>query len=390
MDMNELYYQYSYDTKFVAKVLRCTKYGDGYAVVLDDTLFYPEGGGQPGDTGMIGGIQVYDTIRDEDETILHLTHEPLEEGKAIQGVIDWDRRFDHMQNHTAEHILSGLVHSRYGYNNVGFHMGETIQVDFDGVLEKEDIDCLEKDANDVILSNAPVRILYPDDKELETMSYRSKKELNGRIRIVQIDGCDRCACCGTHVHYAGEIGLLKILSYEKNKNGTRVEMLAGKRAFAYLKHIYDENVSISRMLCAKVNETDVAVERLLERVNEKDRDISFWKKQVLDGIVGNTGEGEALAIVFLKGSDRKDIAYVGDRLIHERKCGCAAVMNDEGNGTMSYVIMSHVVSLKAIVKDLNERLSGRGGGRDTVIQGSFRSDEETIRNVLEELLHGIL
>ena len=390
MEMNDLFYQHPYDQEFTAKVISCTQYKDGYAIILDDTLFYPEGGGQPGDTGMIDGIRVYDTIRDKDETILHLTKEGVTEGSVVHGVIDWDRRFDHMQNHTGEHLFSGLVHSHHGYNNVGFHMGETIQVDFDGVLEKEDIDRLEMEANAIITSNVPVSVLYPDDNALQDMNYRSKKELDGVVRIVKIDDYDTCACCGTHVRSTGEIGLLKVLSYEKNKSGTRIEMLAGRRAFAYMKHVSDENVAISRMLCAKVDETDAAVERLLAKVNEKEQEVSLWKKQVLDAVVHGTKDGEKLAVVFLKGCDRKDIAHVCDRIVHERNCGCAAVMNDEGNGVMSYVIMSEVISLKAVSRKLNERLSGKGGGRDTVIQGSFQSDAQTIRNVLEELLNGVL
>lgn len=390
MQMDESFYQHMYDTEFVARVLHCTPYQDGYAIVLDDTLFYPEGGGQPGDTGEIDGIRVVDTIRDKDEVILHLTHEPLEEGKLIRGKIDWDRRYDFMQNHTAEHILSGLVHNKYGYNNVGFHMGETIQVDFDGMLEEEQIKELEQEANDVITSVVPVRVMYPKPDELEKMSYRSKKELSGTIRIIRIDDCDVCACCGMHVRSTGEIGLLKIVSFEKHKDGVRISFVAGKRAFAFIREIYERNLAISHMLCAKVNETDVAVEKLMEKCAEKEREAASWKKQVLDDVVEGTKDGEPLAIVFLKGCERKDISRIADRLIHEKNCGCAAVMNEEENGMMSYVIMSRIISLKTVVAKLNERLSGRGGGRDEIIQGSFQSDAKTIRQVLEELLHGIL
>lgn len=390
MNQYELFYQYPYDKNFVAKVVRCTTYNDGYAIVLDDTLFYPEGGGQPGDTGVIDGIRVKDTIRDADEVILHLVDEPIEEGKVIHGTIDWDRRYDHMQGHTAEHVLSGIVHHTYGYNNVGFHMGETIQVDFDGPLDKQQIDALEKAVNDFIITNAPVRVFYPRPDELEKMTYRSKKELEGLVRIIRIDHCDSCACCGMHVNYTGEIGLVKILSFEKHKEGVRIHFLAGKRAVAFVNRIYEQNLAISRMLCAKVEETDKAVERLLTKGAEMEKEVSMWKKQVLDGVVERTAEGEKLAVVFLKGCERKDITHVADRLVHERKCGCAAVMNAEENGMVSYVIMSQIISLKQVVKAINEKLHGRGGGKDTIIQGSFQSDEETIRNVLEELLHGIL
>ena len=281
----KLFYNDVYKSEFNARVLSCNKNGDRYDVILDKTLFYPEGGGQPADNGTINGIKVFDVHEDGDD-IVHYISEPVEEGTQIKGVVDMERRVRLMQQHSGEHIVSGIIHHKFGYDNVGFHMGsEFITIDFNGVVPKESIDEIEKEANEAVYKNFAVNIFYPTPEELEKLEYRSKKALEGAVRIVQFGEYDICACCGLHVVKTGEIGIIKILSHQNYKGGTRIFMLAGKQAYedyvAKNKIIYN----ISNMLSAKPNETDIAVERLINERNFIKEQLVAVKKQPLDPVV---------------------------------------------------------------------------------------------------------
>ena len=248
---------------FQATVLDCQpRKKKGYEVILDKTAFYPEGGGQPGDRGTLGGVHVTDT-QERGEDILHLTDAPLEVGTQVTGTLDWNWRFSLMQNHSGEHIVSGILHRRTGANNVGFHMGnDAIIIDFDVELPPELLQEVEQEANEVVWKNLPVQVTYPTPEELETLDYRSKKALTGQVRIVTFPQTDTCACCGTHVVRTGEIGVIKILSVQKFKEGSRVEMLCGSRALTYLRDVFEQNHRISVALSAKPLKTADAVERL--------------------------------------------------------------------------------------------------------------------------------
>ena len=181
--MEKLYYEDPYQKTFTAQVLSCEPGKKGrYQVILDQTAFYPEGGGQPYDIGMLGGVKVLE-VHEKDGHVVHETEAPLTVGGTVTGEIDWQRRYDHMQNHSGEHLFSGLLHRHYGYDNVGFHMGEDeITVDFNGPLTMEQVEALEREANEVVYANGPIRITYPTSEELEKLEYRSKKELTGPVR----------------------------------------------------------------------------------------------------------------------------------------------------------------------------------------------------------------
>ena len=228
MDKSRLYYQIPYVKSFMCTVEHCEESGKGtWLVTLNQTGFYPEGGGQPYDTGTLNGIPVL-SVHERGEQVIHELAQPIEEGTLAEGIIDWQRRYDNMQLHTGEHILSGLVHKHFGYDNVGFHMGaEEVTVDFNGIIEPEDLDWLEDEANQLVYANVPVKVLYPSEEELRTMEYRSKKELSGLVRIVEVPGADVCACCGTHVENTGEVGIIKIRSMIHYKGGVRLSMLCG-------------------------------------------------------------------------------------------------------------------------------------------------------------------
>ena len=231
MDKSRLYYQTPYVKSFMCTVERCEASGKGtWLAVLNQTGFYPEGGGQPSDTGTLNQVPVL-SVHEKGEEILHELASPLEPGTLAEGIIDWQKRYDNMQQHTGEHILSGLVHRFYGYENVGFHMGaEEVTVDFNGMITADGLDRLEDAANQIVYDNVPVHTLYPAKEELASIDYRSKKELSGQVRIIEIPGGDVCACCGTHVENTGEVGIIKIRGMIHYKGGVRISMLCGRRA----------------------------------------------------------------------------------------------------------------------------------------------------------------
>lgn len=388
MEMDELFYREPYRRACTAEVVRCVERKDGFGIVLSDTVFYPEGGGQPGDTGMLDGIRVKDTRRIGGE-IVHLTDSPAEPGRKVEAVIDWERRFDHMQNHTGEHIVSGIVHRRFGYENVGFHMGEVIQIDFDGMLSEEDLLQVEQEANETVWQDLPVEISFPDSKALAELEYRSKKELEGRIRIVRIGGCDTCACCGTHTARTGEVGMITILSWAKHGTGVRVEMACGQRALRMQRKISAENREISRLLCARREETAAAVSSLLQRMQKAEQTAASLRRRILEMRWEGTAEEMPLVIWFEEGMQRNDLTRWADRLVHEKHAGIAALLNREENGAYSYVILSAEKPLRETGKKLHALLGGRGGGKDLMLQGSFAASQEEIRKELEEYLYEI-
>ena len=235
MQTRKLYYEDSHRSCFTATVISCEQGKAGWEVTLDATAFYPEGGGQAGDTGTLGAVRVLDT-RERGEQVVHLCDGPLEAGSSVEGQIDYAPRFLRMQQHSGEHIVSGIIHRRYGYHNTGFHMGsEIITIDFDGIIPPQDLADIEREANEAVWKNLPVSCAYPGPEELQTIPYRSKKALPWPVRIVRVPGFDSCACCGTHVKATGEIGLIKLISVMGFRGGTRMEMACGSAALAVMK-----------------------------------------------------------------------------------------------------------------------------------------------------------
>ena len=383
-EMNELFYRFPYERKFNARVKKCRKSEKGYEVILEDTGFYPEGGGQPADRGMIDGKNVLDVQRKEGQ-IVHLLSEPVEEGKEVEGVIDWDFRFDNMQNHTGEHIVSGLIHQKFGYDNVGFHMGsEVIQIDFNGPLTWEDLMEAERKANEIVMTDEPVHIFFPERDELGNYDYRSKKELKGRVRLVEIEGADLCACCGTHVSHTGEIGLIKILSLMKYKNGVRVEMLSGRRAVSCVQEIVTGNRKAMTLLSCRQNEVSEAVEHLKEENSGLVSRIREMHAELTDYRVSSFPENSRYLIDFEDDMDRISMTHMGNAMLEKRNAGIAAVLSRNAD-TYAYFICSKKTDLSRLAKELNQKLNGRGGGRADNIQGQFRAEKDEILHTLQEV-----
>ena len=387
----KLYEQDAFLVKFEANVLSCVKSKKGFDVILDRTAFYPEGGGQPYDTGRLelpGGrdkVKVLEVHNREGE-IVHTCNHPLEAGTAVTGVIDWDRRFDLMQQHSGEHIVSGLAHYLWGCENVGFHMGaEVITIDFDRPLTEEQFAQLERTANWHIWEiNLPVEITYPSSQELETIHYRSKKELTGQVRIVTFPGADCCACCGTHVRYPAQVGLVKLLTMQKLREGVRIELVCGGRAFRYLDRALGQNIQVSRLLSAKVFETGAAVERLL-RENESLKSRLMALEESRFAALAEQYRQAGDVLLFEDGLSPDGLRRLCGAVLHTCGGRCACFSGDDSSG-YKYAVGQQNGNLRDFVKELNKVLSGRGGGKPDFVQGSVQATRTEIEAFYQ---HGV-
>ena len=379
----KLYEQDPFLVKFEAKVLSCVKGKKGFDIILDRTAFYPEGGGQPYDTGRLepaGGerkVKVLE-VHSRDGEIVHTCNHPLEPGTEVTGVIDWDRRFDLMQQHSGEHIVSGLAHYLWGCENVGFHMGaEVITIDFDRPLTEQQLATLEETANWHLWQvNEPVKITYPSPEELEQIHYRSKKALTGQVRIVEFPGADCCACCGTHVRYPAQVGLVKLLSMQKFRDGVRIELVCGGRALRYLNRTWDQNVQVSRFLSAKPFETAGAVERLLEENAALKSRLMALEESRFAALAGQyAGAGDV--VLFEDGLSPDALRRLCDAVLHTCGGRCACFSGTDGWG-YKYAVGQAGGDLRGFVKELNNTLSGRGGGKPDFVQGSVQAGRREI------------
>ena len=376
MTTEKLYEADAYCRAFTATVRDCRTVKGGWAVTLDRTAFYPEGGGQPGDCGTLGGAAVKDTHAVDGE-IVHLCDAPLEPGTAVRGEIDWARRFDHMQQHSGEHIVSGLICAAKGCSNVGFHMGaETVVIDFDAPLTAKELEEIEAAANRVIWENRPFLVTYPTPAELAALEYRSKKELSGAVRIVECPGADRCACCGTHVRAAGELGQVRLISMKPFRNGVRIELLAGKRAYDWSCAMTAQNHRVSVLLSAKPTETAAAVERVQRELADASYRLVGLEKRIFaaraDALAG-TGDVLLFEDAMRPEALRRCCETVGAR------CGgrCAVFAGDDTEG-WKYAVRVPEGDLRAFVGGLNAALSGRGGGKGDFAQGSVAASRAEI------------
>ena len=376
MKTERLYEADAYCAAFTAQVADCRQAGAAFQVVLDRTAFYPEGGGQPGDTGFLGRVRVLDT-QEHDGQLFHLTDGPLEVGRTVEGRLDWARRFDLMQQHSGEHIVSGLVHARYGYDNVGFHLGsELVTIDLNGELTEEGLKELEDEANRMIWKDISSEITYPGPEELKSLSYRSKKELTGRVRIVTVPGLDCCACCGTHVTRTGEIGLIKLLSCQKFRSGVRVELLCGGRALAWLNRTWQQNSRVSQLLSAKPEETGQAVERLLEEHQRlKGQLYAAQERQFAQRAEALSGTGDVL--LFENAMEPDALRRLAAAVMEQCGGRCAVFAGRDESG-YKYAMGQKGGDLRQLVKELNAALSGRGGGKPFFAQGSVAASRREI------------
>ena len=384
MDQNRLYYATPYVKTFMCTVISCTKNKKGtWDKILNQTDFYQEGGGQPSDTGALNGVKVLH-VSEKGEEIIHELEAPLEEGVLAEGVIDWQKRYDNMQQHTGEHIFSGLVHKHFGYDNVGFHMGtDEVTVDFNGVLTQEQLDELEDEANQLIYDNVPVKVFYPSKEELEELDYRSKKELTGLVRIVEIPGGDICACCGTHVETTGEVGLIKLRTMINYKGGVRISMLCGRRALMDYRERLKDEIRISNLLSAKLALVPDAVEKMKNESQEKDLALGRLWQQLLEKKAESYPESTEVLAVFEEGLSPVQLRQLATMLYEKGKGKIVGVFSgNEDEQVYQYALGSSQADMRKLSKAMNGALNGRGGGSNLMAQGTFKAAESAIRETL--------
>ena len=379
----KLYYSDGHLSRFTARVTSCEKEDGTWAVKLDRSAFFPGGGGQEADEGVLSDMKLLG-LREEGEDIVHLTPAPLEPGALVEGRIDWPLRFSRMQGHSGEHILSGTVHRLFGYDNVGFHMGEeAITIDFSGERSREDLSRAELEANRAIWRDVPVRTLLPTPGELAAMDYRSKKELTGQVRIVEIEGVDLCACCAPHVSHSGEVGLLKIIDSMRHRGGTRLTLLCGEAALLDYEALHENNAAVSAALSAKRLETGGAIARVMAEQEERRAELTKLKRELLQLKAAALRPTEGSICIFESDIDMitlRELVNAGSELAGKVCAGFAGT-----DGDYKYIIGSRTVPLRASAKEINAAIDGRGGGSDAMIQGTSRARREDIERYFNAL-----
>lgn len=374
----KLYDRDSHLTEFTAEVLSCEPAGKKFHVILNQTAFFPEGGGQLPDTGLLGERKVTD-VQETPEGIVHTVSKALEVGSTVTGKLDWPQRFARMQNHSGEHIVSGLVHGKYGYDNVGFHMGEDGMIlDFSGELTGEQIAEIEWLANQAVWQNLPITAEYPQPEVLKALEYRSKLDLTENVRIVTIPGVDVCACCAPHVSYTGEVGIIKVLDFMRHRGGMRLRVVCGRDAMEDYRTKHTNITAISALLSAKQEKTAEAVERINNQLQETKGYLGEVQRELIRQKVENAPTVEGNRVLFEPVLDPNGLRELVNSLMEKTGGICAAFTGSEKTG-FRYVIGSKSVNLREKAKELNTALHGKGGGAAEMIQGTAQCTRREIR-----------
>ena len=377
----KLFYQDSHRSTFTAIVQEVRPSGNGYEIILDRTAFFPEGGGQSSDTGSLGGVSVSD-VQEIDGKIIHYTDGPLVEGTEVEGCIDWTERFSKMQQHTGEHIVSGLIHKIYGYHNVGFHLGtDSVTLDFNGVVPKEKLHEIEQLANEAVAKNLPVQVLYPTDEELSKISYRSKIEIEGQVRIVVIDGYDVCACCAPHVKKTGEIGMLNVQSLSNYKGGVRISILSGFRALEEERKKSQVISSISGTLSANQELLPELVEKLKQSNQDLKYKLAQAKQKLVEQKMKEIPADQENVLLFETDLDTPVMRNAINGLV-ETHAGICGIFVEKEEGGYNFIIGSKTKDCREIATLLREKTGARGGGSAAMIQGSVSAEEKDLRELL--------
>ncbi len=371
---------------FTATVLSCKKddITEYYHIILDSTAFFPEEGGQGSDQGTLNGIPVIHVSIDKSDTITHTLSSPLPEGTSVTGHVEWAQRFDYMQQHTGEHILSGLVHKHFGYQNVGFHLNNIFTtLDFDGVLTQEDMGKMERLANEVIYQNLPVNVTFPSKEVLKNLSYRSKIEIEGPIRIVEIPGIDVCACCAPHVNDTGQIGILKVVNMESHRGGVRITILCGNRAFSHYSSLQNSISSLSILLSAKPELINSAVNRLKEESQSRQERINSLQANLLEAHLKELPcpEVSRHALLFEENLDTKAVRNAVNSLSTSYEGFSAIFVGNDIEG-YEFILGSSKIDCTQAANLLRRNLSAKCGGSARMIQGSVAASKKELTTLL--------
>lgn len=372
----KLYYKDAYTREFYAEAIAVENSGEKFDVVLDRTAFFPEEGGQYSDTGTIDGLRVV-AVYEKDGIVHHLCDGAPRLSERLDCRIDFDERFEKMQCHTAEHILSGLFHKYYGLENVGFHLGkEDVTMDISAPLDKEALEKIEALANEIVYKNVEVTTKFPRPEELENLTYRSKLDLTENVRIVDIGEYDSCACCAPHVSFTGEIGAIKIFEYEKLRGGMRIHILAGRRAMRRISDMYKGHKKISAMLSTPISENDIGVENLLNNLAKIKAEYDKFRLNSFIEKVENTPTTDGNRVLYFKEANLSELREIANSLIS--RVGKFLVLLSGEDGRLSYVIASESVDLRAELPKINAALNGKGGGKGIMASGNFSVSREAV------------
>ena len=375
METKKLYYDNPFLQRFAAVVTACEEAKGGWAVTLDQTAFYPEGGGQPYDIGTLGGVKVLE-VHEKGGVVTHLCGAPLAVGESIEGEIDWARRFDHMQQHSGEHICSGLICARFHCDNVGFHMGtDTVTIDFNADISWDALAEIEEAANRYIYEDHPIDIQLHRGAELDAIDYRSKKPLEGDVRIVTFPQADCCACCGTHVARSGQVGLVKFLSVQRFRDGVRIELLCGGRALRYLSSCWEQSLHIAQALSVKPTASFAGVERLLTELSALKQRCAKLEESVFAQTAAQY-EGKGDVLLFEDEMSGDSLRKLCDAVAST--CGGRCAVFAGTDGAYKYAIGLVSGDLRELTKKLNAELSGRGGGKPNFVQGSVAAARRAV------------
>ena len=364
--------------EFDAEVISCNQTDGKYEILLDKTAFFPNEGGQTSDVGALCGTNVLNVVERHGE-IFHICDAPIDVGTTVHGKIDFSHRYYNMQNHTGEHIISGLVHAKYGYENVGFHLSrEGMTVDFSGELTREQLDEIEELANRVIHECHLIKCYYPTSQELAGISYRSKLENLENTRLVVIDGVDVCACCAPHVYNTGEVGIIKILDFIRYKGGVRLNVICGMAALYDYREKYNQCKAISNALSVKQNEVFEATQRLLDTIDGYREKLYFAKRELRSYKLAAIKETHGNICIFEDDLDTNDARELVNSAME--KCGgiCACFVGNDKDG-YKYIAASNTQNMREVATEMKNKLSARGGGSEKMIQGSTPETKEKIQ-----------
>jgi alanyl-tRNA synthetase len=377
----KLYYKDSHIREFDACVTSCEPDGERFAVELTETAFFPEGGGQCADTGALGNAEVLD-VQEVGEKVLHYCSSPLAVGASVHGALDWAKRFQNMQSHSAEHIVSGLIHNRFGFENTGFHLGaDGMIVDFSGFVSPDELREIELAANEIVWQNRKITTIFPAPDELSSYTYRSKLELIENVRLVKIEGVDLCACCAPHVKETGEIGMIRIFESQRRKDGVRIRMLAGKNALEDYLIKEREALRVSNLLSAKVEEISSAAERVLTERDALSYKLRGYELRELDEIISEASMPRENYIRFFDSLSQEDML----RIIKGVAPCCkrvAAVFSGSDEAGYKFIIASESIALRDKLNSIRQRFAIKGGGSDKMVQGSIGGSREELENAI--------
>ena len=378
IDFNASYYLDPYCKEFIAEVVEVGEAKDSlYPIFLNQSYFYPEGGGQPGDHGYLNDVEVVDTVFIDGKEA-HLCKAPIEPGTKVEAKLDFERRFELMQQHSGEHLISGLAKEHYGCTNVGFHIGEEeMTLDFDRKLKAEEIANLEVWANEVVFANLPFEVIIDEAENLENLDYRSKLDLKGQVRVIKVPEVDLCACCGTHVKTTGEIGLIKLVHWMNYKEGVRITALCGRRALRDYQLLQQQAESISQLNSSKSRELEAGVRQLHDQLDQVKAEVKARSFQILEFILQARGEKES--IFWLDSAGDKDSLKDLAKKAAEALPGMAILLVED-EGQIRYSLAAKDRDLTELHQALKDKFSCRGGGKKGYFQGSLEANTDELRD----------